>query len=115
MVHQHSNLLERRVAVLLDQTAVCLRNSPQVRCVDYQLAALFYDGPEPVARLAANPHIIQMLIEQCDYTLELAAGVLYVNPAAGFAGSSEALAKDPGKQCVRSQSAVVASGDDGVQ
>ena len=70
-----------------------LGNGSQVRRVDDQFATLFDDCAELVARLATNPQLVVMLIEQRHDSLVFATGILDVNVPADFSGAAKGFAK----------------------
>src|SRR5215207_5161109 len=106
-----AHAVDGRVAVLLNQQPVRLGDGVQVRRVDYQLAALVDDAAELVARLAADPKLVVVLVEQRDDSPVLAARVLDVDAAADSGRAPQGFAEAAAEESVRAQAVVVRTRD----
>ena len=72
-----------------------------------ELAALLDDAAELVARLAADPQLVVVLVEERDDPLVLAARVLDVNLPADVGRAPEGFADVAAEERVRAQALVV--------
>src|SRR5205085_3953027 len=80
-----------------------------------QLAALFDNAAELVARLAADPKLVVVLVEERDYSFILTTRVLDVDVSAHFGSAPEGFAEVPAEERVRAQPLFVCARDDGVE
>src|ERR1051325_5560972 len=71
--------------------------------VNDQLATLFDDPAQLVARLATYPKLVVMLIEQRDYSSIFSAAVFDVHLTTDVSSAAKCFAKIARKQCVGAQ------------
>ena len=84
------DLFDRSIAAKThDIFAMRFGKTAKLRRVNYQFAASFDHGTEPVAGFAAEPKIFVMLVEQGDNASIFTAGIFDMNQAADLGGTTE--------------------------
>src|SRR5882724_10414195 len=84
-----------------------LGNRREMRCVDNQLASVFNDRAQFVARLPPDPQLIVMFVKQGDDTFVLAPCVADMNLAANGGSAAKSLFDLACEERVSNQSAIV--------